>query len=178
MQYIYLIACLNYKKIGIAGDVGSRLAALQTGNPFPLSLHACYAFDNAEIVERVIHQKFCQLRERGEWFSLSDENVTDFHAICNLLGGVRIFDGEIAVLTQEAISDAEEAEETQDILLGGISWRLETRNDRNPPGYAIFRRGADKKYLGYIGMKNLKDPQHPTVEEIISVLEKNGYEDK
>lgn len=34
MEYIYLIECKEHYKIGIASDVFSRLATLQTGNPF------------------------------------------------------------------------------------------------------------------------------------------------
>ena len=58
MQYLYLIKCQQYYKIGVANDVESRLAQLSTGNPFPLEVEIVYLFDNAEVVERALHQKF------------------------------------------------------------------------------------------------------------------------
>lgn len=52
MQYLYLIKCQQYYKIGVASDVESRLAQLSTDNPFPLKVEIVYKFDNADIVER------------------------------------------------------------------------------------------------------------------------------
>jgi hypothetical protein len=168
MQYLYLIRCQQYYKIGIANDVQSRLAQLSTGNPFQLSVMAVYGFTNAEPVERAIHQRFAELRARGEWFCLETPDVEDFERICQLLKGTPQDQG--AMIDESEIEQAEEAQETQDILLSGIDWRLDRRNGR---GYAIFQRGGEKKYLGYVGKHSLKDWEHPTVEEIEAAIEKN-----
>lgn len=59
MQYLYLIHCRNglrdFYKVGVANDVESRLAQLQTGNPLEMKILGAYGFDNAEIPERAIH---------------------------------------------------------------------------------------------------------------------------
>jgi hypothetical protein len=145
MQYLYLIESQQFYKIGIANDVQSRLAQLSTGNPFELKLLASYSFENAEVVERSIHQRFSNKRVRGEWFELGDEDVNEFHQICLLLGGV--LSAVVPTVEEEAVEEAEQLQETDDIL-GGIRWRLERRNDRNPPGFVIFQRGGDKVVLG------------------------------
>lgn len=168
MQYLYLIRSQSFYKIGIANDVKSRLSQLQTGNPFPLELVACYDFEDAAPVERVLHMKFDSCRGRGEWFTLDDEKISVFHSICTVLDGRPSDDAPFHLLNEE-IEEAEEAQETQDILLSGIDWRLDRRNGR---GYAIFQRGGEKKYIGYVGKNSLKDWEHPTVEEIEAAIAK------
>lgn len=87
MQYVYLIKCQQFHKIGVANDVESRLAQLSTGNPYPLAVIACYGFSNAEVVEKSLHQRFSKERERGEWFLLDENGVMNFKHICAVLGG-------------------------------------------------------------------------------------------
>jgi hypothetical protein len=169
MPYVYLIRSQTFTKIGIANDVESRLSHLQTGNPWPLELLACFYFQDAVCVERVLHQKFELARDRGEWFTLDSEQVSVAIQICELLGGVPMEDAPV-VANAEAVDEAEEIQETQDILLGGVDWRLDRRNGR---GFAIFKRGGTKQYLGYIGLAQMKDPSHPTVEEVDAVLMNN-----
>jgi hypothetical protein len=172
-EYLYLIRCREEAfKIGIASDVRSRIASLQTGNPYKLELAKCYSFSNAEVIERALHMKFEPVRMVGEWFRLTDEQLYQFVKICGMFDG-KLVDVDNHV-TEDEIQEAEEIQETEDILTGGVSWRLERRNDRTPPGYAILQRGRGKKYLGYVGMRNLKDPNRPTVEEIEAVIEKHA----
>ena len=165
MQYLYLIRCENFHKIGVAIDVESRIAQLSTGNPFPLFLDSFYKYENAEFVERAIHQRFSLRRVRGEWFKLDADDLKDFHDICALLGGEQSL-MPVKQIEENDIAEAEENQETDEMLVGGISWRLEKRNDRNPHGFVIFKRGGVKEYLGYINSKTLADPLHPTVEEV------------
>lgn len=170
MQYIYLIQCQKFFKIGIANDVQTRLAQLSTGNPFPLTVISSYGFQNAEVVEKALHQKFEGRWERGEWFSLIPPEIDDFNQICKMLGG---FPADTGVrITDEEMDEAEEFQQT---FSKDISWRLERRfSDRMNPGWAIMRKGASKKeYLGYIDSKNLVDVNNPTVEEIERFLRSN-----
>lgn len=111
MQYVYLIKCADglffYFKVGVANDVDLRLAQLQTGNPLVLSLVDAYGFDNAEIVERAIHQAWKKERIRGEWFRLSPVQAEeDFSEICRVLGG----DVYIPLNESAPDSDVEDAE--------------------------------------------------------------------
>lgn len=168
MQYLYLISCKSgfetFYKVGISNDVESRLAQLQTGNPLELSIEACYGFDNAEIVEKSIHQAWKKEKVRGEWFNVSgcEDN---FHDICKLMNG-EVFVPNNYETTEDEIEEAEH----DYVLTGNSVWRLEARNDRSPAGYAVFRRGKQKEYLGYVRGCDLKDAKRPTIEEIDSFL--------
>lgn len=164
MQFIYLIKCEQFYKIGIANDIQNRLAQLSTGNPFQLDVLAVYGFENAASVESAIHQRFLKERTRGEWFDLGVDAEKNFRQICQILGGA-VQDARQRI-NEEMVEEAEEIQETSNIL-GGIDWRLERRGGR---GYAIFGRGGDKPYLGYIGKRNLKDIDHPTIQEIEAVI--------
>jgi len=169
MQYLYLIKCQQFYKIGIANDVQSRLAQLSTGNPFELEVLAVYGYDNAEIVERALHQAFANNRKRGEWFELDIPELNNFRKICQLLGGVWAYEKELATVGEGELAEAEQEQE----LLGGINWRLERRDDRNPPGFAIMERGHSKnrKCLGYLSGTTLHNPSSPTIQEVESFLQ-------
>jgi len=75
---IYFIVCTIRKKsgwmdrvkIGIAKNPAWRVKALQTGNPFSLSLWYHFAVPKQEAarIERSLHRKFRYSRESGEWF--------------------------------------------------------------------------------------------------------------
>lgn len=149
MQYIYLIKSGPFHKIGVANDVVARLANLQTGNPYPLILSGCYGFENAEIVEKVLHQKFSKTRERGEWFELSPQNISELHDLCILLGG------EITVTTSVVSeNDVEIAEEIQDFVLDDPDVRIEKRVANGEiRGFAIRQRKGGRKVISYIGKR-------------------------
>jgi len=111
MENLYLIKCNEYYKIGVANDLKSRLAALQTGNPYPLAVEACFLFPNAAIVEKALHQAFASVRKLGEWFELGQNEVGKFQTICNALGGLPLEDVESAFVNETDIGDAEEEQE-------------------------------------------------------------------
>ena len=153
MQYLYLLESDGYFKIGIANDVQSRIAQLSTGNPHAIGLVSCYGFQNAEIVERAIHQRFDGERQRGEWFRLTGQNITEFDDLCGLLGGQ-------VVREDRAVSEAdiEEAEELAQPVDGGKwdyaamfadGWRMEPVNSHGERGkyWAWRRRDSGREYL-------------------------------
>src|SRR5258706_1201450 len=115
MQYLYIIKCQDFHKIGIANDVEARLAQLSTGNPYPLEVVVIYAFDNAEIVERSIHQRYKEIRQRGEWFNLDYEALKNIHSICLALGG-RAFEYTGENATEEKTEEAEKASEWIELI--------------------------------------------------------------
>lgn len=86
-MYLYIIKCQEFHKIGVANDVENRLAQLSTGNPYPLEVQTIYEFENAEPVERAIHQRYKSARQRGEWFTLGYDDLKNIHQICLALGG-------------------------------------------------------------------------------------------
>jgi len=87
-QVLYIIECQGFYKIGIASDIEARLAQLCTGNPFPLVVKTIYKFENADPVERAIHQRYKEQRKRGEWFELSYDDLKIIHSVCLNLAGV------------------------------------------------------------------------------------------
>ena len=110
MSYVYLIRSIEYYKIGIANDVESRLAQLQTGNPNELVIESCYEFPNSQAVEAALHQKFVYVRKRGEWFQLTNSDLETFRQICTLLGG-------IPFVPNSEVSNPEGIEEMQEAMM-------------------------------------------------------------
>lgn len=155
MQFLYVIKCNEYHKIGIANDVEARLAQLSTGNPYPLEVLTIYGFDNAEVVERAIHQKYKNIRQRGEWFSLGYEELTEIHKICLLLGGSAYeYRGETP--TQETIEDAEEAHAVFEgdkfdyAMMFRDGWRMAEQGRGSK--YWNWRRGSTNRETIYGGL--------------------------
>lgn len=163
MQTLYLIKCNEFYKIGVANDVESRLAQLSTGNPYPLEVKVVYRFENAEIIERALHQKFIDNRIRGEWFRLSYEDQVELHKICLMLGG-SAFEYSGQQVTNELIEEAEEAGEVgeyqptiEDVerIMNDERYRLEYRyGDQGLRGFAWRLRSGNKECPLYIGKRN------------------------
>jgi len=73
-MYVYFLRAGNRGaiKIGMAKDVDSRIATLQTGNAFKLNILAlihCSSEDEARYLEAKFHKRFASQRIRGEWFT-------------------------------------------------------------------------------------------------------------
>lgn len=170
MQYVYLIKSDKFYKIGIANDPRSRLAQLQTGNPYELTIDSCFGFENAEIVERSLHQAFSGQNVRNEWFLLTPELISKFDSICRLLGGKPEPFEECPV----RIDEIEEAEESSEYLptiddvkriINDKNYRLEYRyGDNGLRGFAWRLRSGNKQSPLYIGSRN---PIFQQVKEII-----------
>ena len=144
MESLYLIKCNNeFFKIGIANDLQSRLASLQTGNPYPLIVEFCFEFQSAAVVEKALHQKFAHCRSRGEWFKFLTADMADFVALCRMLGGIeKVTSGDIAT---EA--EIEEAEEVQKVVLDdGEHYTFNCDRDGNH--YVYTYGGAAKEPNG------------------------------
>jgi hypothetical protein len=65
-------------KIGISGDVKSRLAGLQTASPEELIIRyilTCKNQESAYKVERLLHKKYADRRLSGEWFDINPQVV-------------------------------------------------------------------------------------------------------
>lgn len=154
MENLYLIKCNEFYKIGIANDLESRLAALQTGNPYPLVAVACFQFPNAGVVEKALHQAFADVRELGEWFELGNAGVDRFLTTCVLLGGARV---DVAKALVDD-SEIEDAEELQKVALGVPSawdfsamfadgWRMLTTDNRKKYWCWRKRKNGENKVI-------------------------------
>ena len=95
--YLYLVRCkgFDFYKIGISKiSIEHRLSSLQTGCPFDLEvLHVGYAIGYKSI-EVLLHNKYRQYSERGEWFKLNDklvsEVIKDIDKLCSAKNDVTI----------------------------------------------------------------------------------------
>ena len=72
-QFIYVVRCDMYVKIGIATDPHKRLSGLQTGCPYLLQLLKYWPSPDAPTEEDEIHSLLEPYRHRGEWFKLPDD---------------------------------------------------------------------------------------------------------
>jgi len=73
--WVYAIQCHEFVKIGVANDVRKRLASLQTGCPYDLTLIAEWHSSDAGRVEDELHEILDKWRVRGEWFKLPDDVI-------------------------------------------------------------------------------------------------------
>ena len=76
-MYLYLIGAYDYNgevlavKIGVAGDVKKRIAAMQTGQFCEMRLICAWRTDSRMkcfAVEKLAHEHYERRRMRGEWF--------------------------------------------------------------------------------------------------------------
>jgi Meiotically Up-regulated Gene 113 (MUG113) protein len=81
-EYLYIIRCHEFTKIGIAGNVKNRLKTLQTGNPYRLELIDSFEFDDVLRVESILHRKYDHAWVIGEWFKLTDSEFEGLMDIC------------------------------------------------------------------------------------------------
>lgn len=87
--YVYLLAEwggeLRYK-IGVTkNDVEKRVKQLKTGNSNDIKIIHTYQSNHYRKIEGMLHRKFNSVREAGEWFSLTDEEVGEFIPECKKL---------------------------------------------------------------------------------------------
>lgn len=72
-EHLYLIRCGDFVKIGRADNPVLRLSQIQTANPYEVSL--IRTFPNKGYKEKELHVLFKDKLHKGEWFSLTDEEV-------------------------------------------------------------------------------------------------------
>lgn len=77
--YIYLLCCEGFFKIGRSRNHPTkRLAQLQTGSPFEVTLIHAIRCDDPVWVEGLLHRRFDGKRYKGEWFELDGADVRQF----------------------------------------------------------------------------------------------------
>jgi len=68
--YVYFVECQGYVKIGVAKSPHKRMANMQSGNPFPLTLWGAIMPNKADAftVEAALHHWFWTQHHSLEWF--------------------------------------------------------------------------------------------------------------
>lgn len=70
-QFVYIVKCENYIKIGTTNNYKVRLGHIQSHNPFKLEVLAIIVLENETdgyLLESELHKMFSDKRIRGEWF--------------------------------------------------------------------------------------------------------------
>ena len=77
--YVYIFGNRfhHWYKIGTTQDVWERLRGVQVGCPVEIKRISSAWVENADEVEKQLHQKYSSRRLRGEWFLLQDEEVAE-----------------------------------------------------------------------------------------------------
>lgn len=83
-MFIYLISKSdsNHYKVGVSHNPLFRLAQLQTANSEQLLLIETFKTNFSFKLERFIHKKFASKQTIGEWFILTQEEVSSFKSLC------------------------------------------------------------------------------------------------
>lgn len=72
--WVYVMECAGYYKIGWSRSPNQRLAGVQTSCPLPVTLVG--VFEGSMATEAEWHLAFRDKRVNGEWFALTDEDVS------------------------------------------------------------------------------------------------------
>lgn len=70
-QYIYLMVCEQFVKIGISTHTKNRIREMSTSNPFPIKFIA--RCEGSLECEQSLHRRFKEHRSTGEWFHIRGE---------------------------------------------------------------------------------------------------------
>ena len=83
--YVYLIGSdQGLYKIGKAKDVSNRYKLIGVNMPFPIEVLHTIEVSNMAYSENVLHKRYENDRQHGEWFKLSPEQVEGIIAIDEL----------------------------------------------------------------------------------------------
>lgn len=78
VSYIYIIGGDSPPyKVGISKNPKKRLKSLQTGSPYPLTIHSLTetCITKTKLLETVIHRHLKHYRTNGEWFNVPLEDL-------------------------------------------------------------------------------------------------------
>lgn len=76
--FIYVLRAQagDFCKIGKTTSLSKRIAQLKIQLPFPVSVHAAYQIAQPARVESVLHEQFSDKRLNGEWFRLTESDLS------------------------------------------------------------------------------------------------------
>ncbi|SFV55540.1 hypothetical protein MNB_SV-3-1137 [hydrothermal vent metagenome] len=72
---LYLLEANGNYKIGITGNLASRMKDIQTGNPYLVKLVCTIEMEDPQELEQSLHKLFKDKRMMGEWFNLNKKDV-------------------------------------------------------------------------------------------------------
>ena len=82
--YVYIIKCGDRFKIGCTGIGWNRIKQYgRTTSPYDAIIYGYYCVCDYKKHESTIHWLFKDKREKGEWFKLNDNDLTQIDAYLN-----------------------------------------------------------------------------------------------
>lgn len=113
---LYAISDGTHIKIGVSGNVNSRLSTLQVGNTRPLYIVLklnCRAEDAAYKLESILHKRYAESRISGEWFAITEETLTadlqflkdSFPALLSIMDQEQVRQAVLKEMSKEEIHD-------------------------------------------------------------------------
>ena len=79
--FVYLLECGGFYKIGKAKGLDNRISQLEILVPFPTNLVCAIETRDRHEEEKFWHDYYQSYRIKGEWFRLSDKDVSYFRAL-------------------------------------------------------------------------------------------------
>lgn len=80
VSYVYFIRCGEFVKIGFSSTPNSRRSSIATSSPFAVEIIGLMRGDTQ--TEKNLHKRFKHLREKLEWFRLTDEVRMEIKRLC------------------------------------------------------------------------------------------------
>jgi hypothetical protein len=74
--FVYVLQADSYYKIGLSTNVEKRVKQLSTLPPFDVALIHKIETEDMHQLESELHERFAEKRANGEWFELSEEDLT------------------------------------------------------------------------------------------------------
>jgi len=74
-QFVYVLECDGFVKIGIAKSVPKRMAGIQTGSPHDVEFLGMFPTISPAEDEANLHRHYSEFRKRGEWFKLPQDKL-------------------------------------------------------------------------------------------------------
>jgi mRNA-degrading endonuclease YafQ of YafQ-DinJ toxin-antitoxin module len=93
---IYIIQQGEYYKIGISREVHRRLGVLQASTPYSCSLVYALETDDALEIEARLHDRYKDHCVVGEWFDLTDKQLSEAITTINRMAGTIESDAQLS----------------------------------------------------------------------------------
>lgn len=74
--FIYIFECNNRYKIGKSKDPSERIKSVRTVSPYPVKLILQTKVNDQDKTEKMLHVMFNNKKINGEWFNLTDIDIT------------------------------------------------------------------------------------------------------
>lgn len=76
-EYVYIIKCGKYYKIGRTKRMGARMVNYKVHNPYPIKLVYYKNCKSSKETEKMLHCELSDYRYKGEWFVLTKDQIKE-----------------------------------------------------------------------------------------------------